>query len=837
MKTNFTIFTILLLFTNLTSQVFVKIDAVGNNDGISWNDAYINLQDAFDNANTGEQIWIAEGIYKPSNNISPDSNWFEVTQGLEIYGGFIGTEISLDQRDWNTNITELSGDINGDDIIDDFDNFRADNVVHVLWFLGGYNILDGVVITAGQTSLDPEPPPTITTLTVEKLAPYSGGGCYVTSNSEIRNCIFRECSGKYGSAVQADSADIFILEDCIFENNKSGLGAAGVRWGNNPIVQRCLFENNSASIGAGLGLKYTDGLVRDCTFQNNKAGYSGGGLYISQDSFLKLDSSLVEVRNCQFTDNRSGAVGGGLSFYNTTAKSEILVDSCIFLENSSTNGYGAGGVYVEDYVNVDIGMEPNRTAVFSNCLFKKNTSLQGGGAYILSNNHLNLELSNCDFEENYAYITGGGLILKKTNALIEDCLFKKNGIPPDLQLAPVGGGIYMANDGGFTTSLSTIVEIKRCDFIENEASDGGGIYLSNHKNNYQSYIDSCYFYKNQAYLSGSGGAISLINESSTDNNTLTTIVTNNHFESNYCDEGGGIYIFSKSDTTDIFIEKNIFEKNRSALFIKKVFDATTEITAVISKNIFSENTGGSPVLEFENTDSVLLENTLISENHSNSSIRNRGYLRMVNVTMANNEGGLNQPYVGVTEMQNTILANNLLGNYSGGTNSQIVSKGGNLSDDISVSNFLLGHMGYEDYNNTSPNLEMDYFLKPISICINAGNPNNLFSMTDLVEANRIQGGQVDIGAYESSYLMVENKNLKEKSKIDIYPNPFIDYVVISDVEHTKGIRLIDSCGKTIQRFAIQKKLSIPIELVEGVYFLELDEGTQKYIYKLAKINK
>ena len=193
-----------------------------------------------------------------------------MTQGLAIYGGFEGTEVMLDQRDWNTNITILSGDINGDDIADDFDNFRTDNVAHVLWLSGGDNILDGIVITGGQASLDIAPTTTVANLTIENYAPYSGGGCYITSNSEIRNCTFRQCNGRYGAALEADSVAVFVLEDCIFENNNSIEGTAGIGWMDNPIIRNCHFENNDAQFrGSGLSLKFTNGLVEDCTFQNN----------------------------------------------------------------------------------------------------------------------------------------------------------------------------------------------------------------------------------------------------------------------------------------------------------------------------------------------------------------------------------------------------------------------------------------------------------------------------------------------------------------------------------------------------------------------------------------
>ncbi len=79
-----------------------------------------------DDAEFGEQIWVAKGTYKPSKETdgttdTPREFTFQMIEGVEIYGGFAGTETEASQRlDYGvgeTNETILSGDFNGDDVV------------------------------------------------------------------------------------------------------------------------------------------------------------------------------------------------------------------------------------------------------------------------------------------------------------------------------------------------------------------------------------------------------------------------------------------------------------------------------------------------------------------------------------------------------------------------------------------------------------------------------------------------------------------------------------------------------------------------------------------------
>src|SRR6187399_1427277 len=91
---------LLLLYTKLiySQIIYVKHDAIGINDGTSWQNAFTDLQDALTISTDNDMIWIAAGIYHPGGQSPDSSSIFAVHKSIFIYGGFNGTEISLEER-------------------------------------------------------------------------------------------------------------------------------------------------------------------------------------------------------------------------------------------------------------------------------------------------------------------------------------------------------------------------------------------------------------------------------------------------------------------------------------------------------------------------------------------------------------------------------------------------------------------------------------------------------------------------------------------------------------------------------------------------------------------
>jgi len=113
--------------------IYVDPYATGHQTGVDWDNAYTDLQTALTRAahSCGSEIWVARGTYSPGSDVD-DS--FVVSAGVELYGGFAGTETARSQRDHTRYQTILTGYIN--------ETTRNEVVVT----MGNNSILDGFVV-------------------------------------------------------------------------------------------------------------------------------------------------------------------------------------------------------------------------------------------------------------------------------------------------------------------------------------------------------------------------------------------------------------------------------------------------------------------------------------------------------------------------------------------------------------------------------------------------------------------------------------------------------------------------------------------------------------------
>jgi hypothetical protein len=301
--------------------VYVDAEAIGANDGSSWADAYNFLQDALAVAVGGDEIWVAEGIYKPDQGfgITPSDRMatFQLKNGVAIYGGFVGGETILEQRDWEANETILSGDIGtpGND---------KDNSFHVVVGSGTDNtaVLDGFTITAGNADGEGYPnfmgagmlnhlgSPSVTNCLFWGNFASTGGGMFNRdSNAMITNCSF------IGNSVLGDGG---------------GMGSDNwVSYSNRPTIINCSFIGNWAG-GKGGALENTICSTRliNCIFSGNSAGKWGGVMF-------NQGTMAPRMTNCIFIGNSAAERGGVMHSYpNCIPK----VTNCILWDNTAPIG-------------------------------------------------------------------------------------------------------------------------------------------------------------------------------------------------------------------------------------------------------------------------------------------------------------------------------------------------------------------------------------------------------------------------------------------------------------------------------------------------------------------
>lgn len=404
--------------------VYVRYDAAGGNDGSSWADAYTDLQQALKNSRPGDQIWVARGTYKPTQEIFDSSRYvsFDLKENIALYGGFTGSETALEQRDVQTNPTILSGDLYGDDGIN-FTNY-SENSLHVLTadYVDRTAILDGFTIIGGNSNLG---------------YPHNAGTGLIISDygsPTLSNCVFvANYASSGGGAIWLKNSDS-ILTDCVFTDNRSGYyaGAFYAYEEFSGSLIGCTFMNNTAvNSGGAVRIRRSLPFIENCTFADNSSGESGGGIIVT-------DQGVSEILNCHFEHNT--AVGRAGAIY-VGEQASASIEGCVFSQN--TGPYG-GAVRLA---------AAGEVAVYD-CTFTANTASSGGGLY--NYGARKLAVTNSYFIDNQAIHYAGALLASQSGSTeIFNCVFAENA-------ANYGGAIrFESGNPGF---------IRNCTFYGNAAS-------------------------------------------------------------------------------------------------------------------------------------------------------------------------------------------------------------------------------------------------------------------------------------------------------------------------------------------------------------------------------
>jgi len=393
--------------------------AVGLGNCSNWANA-CDLQTALNHASDGIEVWVKAGVHVPTT-VSRDRNaTFRPLTGVELYGGFAGIETIREQRDWKTNITVLSGDIDGNDLVDshgvvtDTTQIRGSNAYHVVYLDGTTipitttTVIDGFVITAGNANGLEDP---------------VGGGIY--------------CRGDYGGECSPVLSNI-ILSGNAATDYGGGVFNSGFHGVSNPSFTNVLLSGNYAAYGGGMyNLGYAGNsspTLVQVVFLNNHADEGGGGM-VSDGASGISSPTLTQV---SFRDNHTFNGGGGMLNLAYSGVSSPRLINVVFSDNSASN-YGGGGMFNGSW------LDGRNSPILINVVFSDNSAEDGGGMFNLSfeDGLTNPTLINVTFNGNSVANRGGGIYNlgsnDGSNPSLVNCILWGNHAPNGPEIHNEGG--------------------------------------------------------------------------------------------------------------------------------------------------------------------------------------------------------------------------------------------------------------------------------------------------------------------------------------------------------------------------------------------------------------
>jgi hypothetical protein len=302
--------------------------------------------------------------------------------------------------------------------------------------------------------------------------------------------------------------------------------------------------------------------------------------------------------------------GGGMLCNGLDSRRELR--NVVFRENQATDGGGLKGGLID----------------LQDCVFEDNFAFQGGGLFAKEF----VTATRCRFEGNSVQLSGGGAIAwqwpDEPSVEFSDCSFIDNE-------ATQGGGLDI---------FFAPVNVVNCDFVENRAAfQGGGVFIQGQSGEPVT-LQGCWIARNHA---PDGGGMRLRGIEG-----VFASVTDCVFEENTAGQGGGLHTLS----TEIELEHCVFARNHAEIRGGGLLYEDAQFPLVTACTFWgnSSTTGGGI---------ATIATTLVPEN----------------ILIAFGQGG--GAIAGVAEISCSDLYGNFGGDWSGFTGAERADDFGNFSAD------------------------------------------------------------------------------------------------------------------------------------------------------------
>lgn len=384
--------------------IFVKPSGVDSNDGLSWTKAKKTIQSAINISTAKDEIWVTSGTYYERIVLKND---------IRLFGGFLGNESTLNQRDFRVNISIIDGSKSGSVI-------TIPPGAEISTAIDGFTVRNGTgehqgdqLYGGGIYALDASA--TISNNTIKGNTAETGGGLWSNKSIILKDNLFQENEAIIGGGALLIFGNNSV-ENNTFKLNKAADGGGGLNIPySSGLISNNLFESNNAKVGGGLSCKGSHGIIKRNTFKNN-TGYFGAAI---------ANNGSTGITTSNWMENNVALIDGGaiLCYANTT---ESIFNNVI-INNSAQIGGGLATKY-------------SNPKIFNNTFVGNQASSVGGGVAFLEQGTGILINNIISFGSSGIYVDNGLNITMSNNNLFGNTSGNYSGVGPgaqDVTLDPI----------------------------------------------------------------------------------------------------------------------------------------------------------------------------------------------------------------------------------------------------------------------------------------------------------------------------------------------------------------------------------------------------------------